>query len=482
MATGVGCGVQPGTYDLTITGVESDCAEAPPAEFAWRAELYETDRDPSSLGFFEPKDACPFTGAAQDCAMDGVDAVAPLTDAGFDAVGSVDWTLEAAWTDPSTVRGTLLRSAACVGGDCERLADLTPEPCTTTWSWEGAQRDGAAACRGVVEAEGARVGVGSAPWDPIYVDPSIAPDAAPVVLGGGERVETTPVVVPGVLDGTEGYFRPASPLLAGAWSLAGASLGRPAAPLVKESACVHPAEPRWGLVEAWTVEPFGQDPTFDAARLAGTRWDLLPGRVAGGAAPLSALVGMVALHLEIEAVDAGIATFRLLSTDVQTGSECILLVDEGDLSPTGELTWSRDRIDVETEPDPTVLYAPSFRLGFAADGERAAGGEAFTTVDARGIFAANDIDCSFLDGMGGACVPCADDGVDACVTAAGFAWTAARVEEPIVEDLAWCGADLTAEVPEWHLDCGSAPTCAGAGIGVVGLAAALRRRRAYSRA
>jgi len=323
--------------------------------------------------------------------------------------------------------------------------------------------------------------VGSAPWDPIYVDPTIAPDAAPVVLGGGERVETAPVVIPGVLDGTEGYFRPAAPLAVGDWSLAGASLGRPAEPLVEESGCVHPAEPRWGLVDPWTVESFGGDPAFDGAALAGTRWNVTAGHVGGGASPVAALVGMVSLHLEIQAVDLGKATFRLLSTDVQTGSECILLVDEAELSPTGELTWSRDRIDVATEPDPTVLYTPSFRLGFAADGERAAGGEAFTTVDARGIFAANDMDCSFLDGMGGGCVPCADDGVETCVTAAGFGWTAARVEEPIVEDLAWCGADLTAEVPEWHLDCGSAPTCAGVGLGVVGLAAALRRRRAGRR-
>jgi hypothetical protein len=197
---------------------------------------------------------------------------------------------------------------------------------------------------------------------------------------------------------------------------------------------------------------WGRDSGFVAEDIVG-RWaitvgDLYVSTDAEAWSIKSIVEAYATFTLEVLEAGDGTADIRILA-DTSDGA-CVVLDDTADLSATGELTWSKERVDVPTEPDPLILYAPTFRLGFDADATEARGGELSVVIDARAT-SGTDFDlCDAAGVVGGSCVEC-EDGEDVCLGLAGFRWTATRTEGEPGEDLPLCGADFsdTGVVPEF---------------------------------
>ncbi|GDX82371.1 hypothetical protein LBMAG42_41820 [Deltaproteobacteria bacterium] len=338
------------------------------------------------------------------------------------------------------------------------------------------------------EAASAQISAaGTASWDPYLATMSDDEDAwtaTPVAAGASGLLTLEPLEIPDILPAEAGVYRPNPERAAGEYVTVG-GWATPTTAAISASAhdpqCPDLRAPSWTeLGDLTVVEPFGRDPAFEPSTLVQSRHLLTPALAFVGASPaLGGLVGGAGpFHLEVLDVADGAATFRLVSKVYGTTDECVLLQDQAQLSATGELTWSRDRIDAETEPAPLTLYSPSIRLGFL--GDRAAGGEVMTLADVRAT-AGTELDlCDLAGSFGVDCQPCPDDGNPSCLPVSGFGWTAAKVDEPIDLDLPWCGVDFSDpdNVPEWNFDftCQTDGLCAASALGLV-LPLVWRRRR-----
>lgn len=189
--------------------------------------------------------------------------------------------------------------------------------------------------------------------------------------------------------------------------------------------------------------------------------------VGAGAAPL-------ALYVEFDEVAEGRVALRI-ETDA-----CTVLEDTASLDAGGQLSWSRDRIDAATEPEPLVLYAPSFSIGFAEDGSIAAGGRLRALVDLRVAEPSVDV-CTVAAGFGGACIPCPDDGAAECLDVAGLGWVLEPVGATTGSPLPWCGVDFTEQGDydfNLDIDCETSGSfCALSTLGFCAPLALVRRRR-----
>lgn len=320
---------------------------------------------------------------------------------------------------------------------------------------------------------------GPAPWDPVVASVSDrATGVLPAVFDAAGPVALSPLIVPDYVSAEAGLFHydvepvDVSMDALGAWVVPGGDLWQ-----------AVPAPPQFlPTTASWEVGHHGRGDSFDPVG----RWLVTPGlTLFGGTMDAGSVVGsyLPGVHLEVLDAAEGVATFRLIATVYGTTDECVLLEDRATLSETGELTWAMDRIEAVTEPAPLVLYSPRFRIGF--DEVSAAGGEVSTIADVRATAGTNADVCSFAGSFGANCIPCADDGNASCLAIAGYGWTAARVDEPIDEDLPVCGADFTdtGTFPDWSfdIDCGDWSGSLCAGVGLLLLAPFARRRAAPQR-
>jgi len=318
---------------------------------------------------------------------------------------------------------------------------------------------------------------GGAPWDPLWTDPLVADRGEPSgvlvpVIGGVHAWAVEPFLDPPLVTESSHLYRlveePVDTTLVAVGAWAG-----PPEPIfeIDEDDCAGPEPPRWyPMGDRWDVRHYGRAQDFDPESAVG-RWDLTPNLVlVGGDDGYTALIDQyLSLSLEILSVAEGKAEFRVISHD---DGSCVVLHDQGTLSATGEFTWSKVRIDAETEPAPLVIYDPSLRLGFDGS-EFAAGGEGSAIVDVRASEGGEfDVCRQFAD----LCGPCADDSHESCLPLAAFSWTAVRVADATGRDLPSCGFDFadTGVVPDF--DCGWDGTlCAFASF--IGVAPLLRKRR-----
>jgi hypothetical protein len=476
-----------------VTAVEGDCRVADDTPRAWRAVM---DDDPVSGGrsfaFMLNARCAAGPGAPFDCSAPDADATVTFPVGGHDVTETVTWGLEATDQDADHLVGTLTRDVTCEGDACSTAA--APEPtCSTTFRWTAERVADEPGWPLSMEAEptafpGEHGGlVGAAPWDPLLTRVTWMDEGqtgAPTVVGGADPVATEPLVVAGVFGEEQALYRPVKELEPGGYRLARGAFPAAGHPIAASGEGAALTQPPWQVAdapeEAGTVEAFGRDASFAPAALVGGRWLLEASPIAFPQFAV-ALGGGESVHLEVEAADADSATFRLVATDVGTGTECVLLRDRGALSTLGVLTWSRERVDVDAKPEPIALYSPSLRLGFSADGARIAGAEASLLADLRSLSTNLGEGCASLDVVDVRCVPCPDDGSPNCTPLAAFAWTGERVDDAIDPDLPWCGADFTqGDEPTWQLDCGSGPACALGGPLLV-VPWALRRRRRGAR-
>ncbi len=322
-----------------------------------------------------------------------------------------------------------------------------------------------------------------APWDPVHIEVELAHDDGTVIAGpipvfsDSVAWPLEPLLDPPYVTEQSGLYRfTEEPRLAEM-----ASAGLWATPEEQQLgldglSCAAPTPADWVAHQAkWTVGDYGRADDFDPNSIVGS-WEIRPQLVLAGGDPAvqGAASSYLDLSLEVLDVSDGRVEFRLVSHEY---GDCVLLDDVGALSSTGEFTWSEERLEAATEPAPLVLYAPRIRLGFNG-GDEAAGGEVSAIVDVRASEGGDEDVCEWMDMLGVACEPCADDGHPSCLPLAGYAWTAQRVDAAVGEELPLCGFDFsdTGEVPDFDYDCGWDGTlCAFASF--ISVAPLLRKRR-----
>jgi hypothetical protein len=444
----------------------------------WRSDGGEDGYGTTGTFGVAPFGVCENAAGGFRCALAGLDARDDLTDAGVDAVVTQDLSFEGRWRDggvfaDDTLEGTLGWAVRCEGSDCDALEGAMPTPCDTRWSWSATptfRYDIRTSCeRGDVYADVGAYAYGPAPWDPYAVS-----DQRPVLVDEDGLLPLVPYVTD-VVSAEAGLFAVTPEQPGGRiTSLGGWGPGDAAGwdrELCPQMRTFEPSDESWTIGEHGRVEGFVPERALGAWSLddgvALGFGDLLPGFVYG-------------LRLEVLSVADGRAAFRIVAPYFDGDGECVVLADHGDLSSTGELTWSTDaRIVVPAEPAPLVVYHPRIRIGFDADGTSAAGGEAGALVDVRATDGMDLDVCELSANFGAPCVPCPDDGEPWCLTLAALAYQGDPAPDVEVgAPLPLCGADFTAEVPEIDLDCGGwdGTLCVGASVIVVAPLRRLRRR------
>lgn len=320
---------------------------------------------------------------------------------------------------------------------------------------------------------------GSAPWDPIQTmcDREVV---EPLVLGPSG--ETVPMVA--LQSQGETYaWAPEADLSAGTYTVTGV-LG----------------DDR-GLDTSWDVGSHGLDPDFSKEAVVGAIYAFQPDTLWVAAPPVAeALVGDLFesydLYLQILAVEAESATFRLIAVVRADSTACQVFAGEGSLSETGQLWWASDALEIETDGGTMHTEDLALHLGWLADASSAAGAEGRATVDTRvlsGLLLESENPeemCNFIAGAGlfGTCYDCIGDGLLTCLDIRVHAGTLLPVALDLDEELPLCGIDLgeglptyACDVPDFdlELDCGcqTARGRAGALWLSLGLLSVLRARR-----
>ncbi|MFH1466303.1 MAG: hypothetical protein ABIO70_18105 [Pseudomonadota bacterium] len=232
----------------------------------------------------------------------------------------------------------------------------------------------------------------------------------------------------------------------------------------------------------FTVDPWGRDPDFEPANVAGRIYELpLEGLARCGAATLLLFAeSSGAAFLRMGEPEDGEAGFDLLwgtYGEHEGASDCRIMSGTATLSETGELTWLSDH---ETWDDDPLVEAWSLylHLGFDASGAALAGAETDVLLQgaalSRRLLGEDDGLCAFAGG----CAACPDGSGDTCLPLETFAGLGTASERAFATDLPSCWDLLaTEDLPDWS--CSSAGRGPGAlvallGLGIVGM---VRTRR-----
>ncbi len=275
---------------------------------------------------------------------------------------------------------------------------------------------------------------GQAPWDPVTLDSSEATIPEPLVL------DATGAAVPmRALDWEANIYAwvPVTDLAAGTYTLAGAD------------------GEDLGFAEDFEVLPYGKDPAFSADLVLGATYQLDPARIWGAVpegmidAGIETLAADYELYLQLLSVDGEEATFQIVTRVIDTGTACVMLRDQATLSATGELSWARSTMEVETEAGTIYIESAALHLGWLGDGSAIGGFEGAVKLDTRVISTwvteddATDFVCFLGDALDGeVCTDCIGDGVKSCLDVRVHAGLLTRVETALGEDLPLCGLDL----------------------------------------
>jgi len=306
---------------------------------------------------------------------------------------------------------------------------------------------------------------GGAGWNPILVTQD--GDVLEPVL---ESIDGAPQpVLPLSAGGVTYAWIPDPPLEAGTWRVTGS---------VDTEAAEGPS--------VYAVEAYGTDPAFDPTGLVGTVWELRTSPWVALPENTGELLWSFAGNPQvvIDAVDGDQVDFRVFVHMYESEELCQVTASTGTLSPTGEFSWSLDRIDADTEPVDLHLYGLFLHWGWNAGATRASGAEGGGTLDTRALdpFLSADTSsdrtvCHVLEGLRASCRACPDDGVEACVDVRFHAGELFAAHTSIPDDPPRCGVDL--EEAGAHLDCDfdlSGFSCTAA-LPLAGLASLWVRRR-----
>jgi hypothetical protein len=228
----------------------------------------------------------------------------------------------------------------------------------------------------------------------------------------------------------------------------------------------------------FSVGDWGTNPAFDPQSIVGHTYRMSPifdylvvPREIG---PL--LQQQIVSDHYIEFFDGGSTVdFRVILEDDNT--TCLLLESTGELSETGEFTWSADELVAETTPRATTLQDLWLHLGFDADGTAAKGVEGGVWLDTRTMGATANDACDLVATFGVECHDCIGDQVDSCVFVAFHHGELAVSDGEFEEDMPFCTAVLADDLnPDF--DCNGCQTGkTGAPVAPMVLLLWLRRRR-----
>jgi MYXO-CTERM domain-containing protein len=234
------------------------------------------------------------------------------------------------------------------------------------------------------------------------------------------------------------------------------------------------------------VGSYGREPDFDAAGLVGQAFVVDPHTVGDCSGALQLTLEFLPgdLWVEIRSVEEGQVDFVAMQ-ELPGGSACVYLEDTAELSATGELSWSRDALELSTDP---LLPAHdlSMHLGFDAD-YRVAGMELGGTVDLVHMTGMQgDVPlywedyCELTAAFGLPCGACPDHERASCARLDYLAAQASPAELPWDSGaLPDCQVALETDLPSCDLGCSAMPRqqWAFAVLGLAGLALLRRRRR-----
>ena len=444
-------------FDVVFAAPESDCAEeaVPEAREVYDVRFRQSDGEFSAAGI---DDRCVGSGDAFTCDLDEWSGALDYAPFGVDAFVTQNLALYGTWPTGGVPSGSLMWETACEGTNCDQIRGSAPPLCTTLWTWKADDEYNRLEYRddgdGIPSPDGIH-GVGSAAWSPFNAFWSPDYSFYPVVTDEHGFAPLQPFLVPGFVDAeahllqTVGEPSGSVRTIRGGWIVANSPVWEP-------DSRDRSIGSVWATAESlmassggsWGMTGHGRDPEFVATDAVG-RWDLsLDLSLANGHQNVSLFSSYLGpLYLEILAVAVGRAEFRLLGTSGGTDDECVVLHDEGSLSETGELTWSRDKIVVPTSDGPVPVNNASLRIGFMhGEGDIASddaqGGEAFANVDFRELAGTDHDVCDLAPSFGVSCIPCDSDANSSCIALATFAG-AERSEDPIGADLPLCGTDFS---------------------------------------
>jgi len=242
--------------------------------------------------------------------------------------------------------------------------------------------------------------------------------------------------------------------------------------------------------EEHLVEPWGRDPAFRAADVAGGTWQI---DLAGAQDCLLGMDLMLVLAaertpwLELGQPRDGSVPFRVLWSRDEDDDACRALQGEGRLLPSGLFYFAASDLVLGSEP-PLQAWDLFLRAGFEPSGERAAGVELSLTVDLvnapdawKEVDDWRDLCEALLPSFGVQCSPCPEGDLESCLEVEYFATTAQRSERSFPDKLHPCFQEIGELPPP---DCSFDPGCAatrsgrhGALLALFGLLLLVAKRR-----
>lgn len=306
----------------------------------------------------------------------------------------------------------------------------------------------------------------NAPWDPWLAQVSPTGPVSPYLVDeAGGRSELAAVRDwSGAIYG----WKPSAPLAEGVYRIGVEELGA-----------------EWP--EDHAIDLTGRNPEFRLSGFAERVYVLREGEalVPPGVGSLLANYSVNAVYLrvrrpgELKAREDG--AFRVpfdVWYDSPEGGLCRVLRDEAWLSPTGELWWSKDRIEGAAEPDPIVVEDLSLHLGWDVPDDRIAGAEFGATVDLRALDDRDAGICDLAASIGVRCFDCIGDGRETCLQVA----LHSGVLVPDASEIDWdavpeCPFSLDAAAATCQPDTDSSGWCSASAAAFIVLPLVRRRRR-----
>ncbi len=222
---------------------------------------------------------------------------------------------------------------------------------------------------------------------------------------------------------------------------------------------------RWDLEPTplpFTIGAWGRDPDFEPAAVIGRSYLLDPGwcdsctHRAGMDLATEFIAGPN--YLEVHAADSSSAEVRLVMFPEDGEGACVYMAVEANLTASGELSWSTDRVTMSSDP-PMEMRDLVLHAGFDSSGEEIRGFELAALVDLRGIEESDSFDrwqdaCDFTAAFALPCSAC-EDGVEACLDLELVRCEGYLVEREIEAELPPCF--IYADMPDWGWDTGWTP-------------------------
>lgn len=122
-----------GDYELALTNTVSDCVDPPDAQPALALAVRSIEG--GGWDVIPADKGCAGRTDGFDCEVANFDTAGDYTDAGADAIISVDLDLAGTWVGASGLTAAVTYTVACTGSDCTGLVS-GPERCTSTWTYE----------------------------------------------------------------------------------------------------------------------------------------------------------------------------------------------------------------------------------------------------------------------------------------------------------------------------------------------------------